>query len=59
MKVYLLMTRTIKAIYHGSPEVRAVYLDSKTAYKEAKRLNESPYTRGDFWIETKTVKENT
>lgn len=41
MKVYVLYG--ISRGYLAIPKVRAVYLSSKLARAEAKRLNESPY----------------
>ena len=58
MKVHLLMGAQRK-LYFGAPEVRAVYASRKEANAEAKRLLQSPYTNGHFWVESKTVKGET
>ena len=59
MKVYLLMGVNAKATFRSPAEVRAVYADRKAAHDAEKRLSLSPYARGQYWVETRTVKENT
>jgi hypothetical protein len=55
-KVYILFQKR-NACFPTSPKVRDIYIDGKAARKEAKRLNLSPYTWSNFWVESKKVKQ--
>ena len=56
MKVYILYSVTRG--YFEIPTVRAIYLDSKSARKEAARLNASPYAskRTKFIVRAMTTR---
>ena len=58
MKVHILVQLKYSPLYVTSPKVRKIYSNLKEAKQEAKRLSESPYTRGyKYWVESFTVKE--
>lgn len=60
MRVHVLVQMKYSPIYITSPKVRKIYSSLKEAKQEAKRLSESPYTKGnEYWVESFKVKDPT